>query len=497
MMRFEKILVANRGEVAVRIMRACRDMGIRSVAVYSEIDRVSKHVRYADEAYCIGPAPSADSYLRIDRIIDVALQSGCRAIHPGYGFLAENPGLPAACMEAGLSFIGPSSESMSLLGNKTMARRMAEEAGIPIIPGTPEPISGVEEAEAAAVKIGLPILLKAAGGGGGKGVRIVRELSEFRSSFRQATAEAKAAFDNPDIYMEKYLESPRHIEIQVLADHHGGVVHLGERECSVQRRFQKLIEESPSCALDGKLREKMGEYAKRAVVASNYHNAGTVEFLMDSSGHFYFCEVNARLQVEHPVTELVTGVDIVKEQIMIAQGYPLSFRQEDVEMRGAAIECRISAEDPVTFFPSTGTITELDEPSGPGIRVDSGVDEGCGISLYYDPLVAKLLAWGKDRAEALARMKRALEEYRIKGIRTTIPFHLRALEDEGFRAGRYDTGMVNGMKHAGTREYVVPAAIAAAIAAGGEKKVELEHQAEHIGWKLRGRVEHGLHRSKW
>lgn len=497
MMEFRKILIANRGEIAIRIMRACREMDIQSVAVYSEIDRTARHVRYADEAYCIGPAPSMESYLKIDRIVETALKSGCQAIHPGYGFLAENPQLPSACRKAGITFIGPSAESMALLGNKTRARTMAVEAEIPIVPGTTAPLSDLSEAEAVVKDMGFPVLLKAAGGGGGKGVRVVRESSELRSSLEQATAEARAAFDNPDIYIERYLERPRHVEIQVLADHHGNVVHLCERECSVQRRFQKLIEEAPSCALDDELRFRMGEAAKRAVKASDYHNAGTVEFLLDSTGHFYFCEVNARLQVEHPVTELITGVDIVKEQIMIAQGYPLSFTQEDVKISGSAIECRICAEDPVTFLPSTGTITEMEEPSGPGVRLESGVSEGYQVSLYYDPLIAKLLVWGRDREEALSRMKRALQEYRIKGIHTTIPFHLKALENESFRSGSYDTGIVGEIEHPKTEMHIEVAAIAAAIVAGEDLAVELGGPTEKSRWKMLGRVGNGLHRSKW
>lgn len=492
-----KVLVANRGEIAIRIMRACREMGIESVAVYSDIDRTSRHVRYADEAYCIGPAPSIESYLRIDRVVETALESGCDAVHPGYGFLAENPGLPSACLDAGLVFIGPSARSMALLGNKTQARRMAVEAGIPIVPGTKEPLSDVREAEKAVEEMGLPVLLKAAGGGGGKGVRIVREASGLRSSLEQATAEARAAFDNPDIYIERYLERPRHVEIQVLADLHGNVVHLAERECSVQRRFQKLIEEAPSCALDGELRSRMGEAARKAVIASDYHNAGTVEFLLDSGGDFYFCEVNARLQVEHPVTELITGVDIVKEQIRIAQGLPLSFSQEDIDIRGSAIECRICAEDPVSFLPSTGTITELEEPSGPGVRLESGISEGYKVSLYYDPLIAKLIVWGRDRSEAIARMRRALEEYRIKGIHTTIPFHLKAMQSVQFVSGEYDTGIVQEIEHPETEIHIEIAAIAAAIVAGEEMAVELGGETEESRWKMLGRVGNGLHRAKW
>lgn len=497
MTAFRRILVANRGEIAIRVMRACRDMGIESVAVYSEIDRPARHVRYADRAFCVGPAPSVDSYLGIERIVDTALQSGCDAIHPGYGFLAENPALPAACRDAGIVFIGPSSESMALLGNKTQARRMAVEAGIPIVPGTAEPLSSVEEAEAAVRDIGLPVLLKAAGGGGGKGVRIVRDAKQLGSSLEQATAEARAAFNNPDIYVERYLEKPRHVEIQVLADHHGNIVHLGERECSVQRRFQKLIEEAPSCALDSELRERMGEAARRAVLASDYRNAGTVEFLLDSSGSFYFCEVNARLQVEHPVTELVTGIDIVKEQIHIAEGRRLSFTQEEIRMRGASIECRICAEDPVTFLPSTGTITEMVEPSGPGVRLESGVSEGSTVSLYYDPLISKLVVWGRDREEAMGRMNRALREYRIKGIHTTIPFHLKALEHPSFRSGSYDTGIVQEIEHPVSERHIEVAAMAAALVASEEQTVELGGRSRVSRWKMLGRAGNGVRRSKW
>jgi len=492
-----KILVANRGEIALRIIRACREMELQSVAVYSEIDRACKHVRYADEAYCIGPAPSLESYLRIDEIVQTARRSGCDAIHPGYGFLAENPGLPRACREAGITFIGPTAESMALLGNKTRARRMAVEAGIPIVPGTTDPVSSPEEAERALEDIGLPVLLKATAGGGGKGVRIIREAEELRAGFEQASAEAAAAFDDPDVYMERYLERPRHVEIQIIADYHGNVVHLGERECSVQRRFQKLIEESPSCALDDGLRAEMGEAAKRAVRASDYHNAGTVEFLVDSEGGYYFCEVNARLQVEHPVTELVTGLDIVKEQIRVAAGEPLSFRQEDVEMRGAAIECRICAEDPESFMPSTGTIVELEEPSGPGVRLESGVEEGSEVTLYYDPLIAKLLVWGRDRPEALARMRRALMEYRVRGIHTTVPFHAKALAHEGFRSGVYDTGIVEEIEHPRTDRHIEVAAMAAAIVAAETRSVRFGRSTVSSRWKLRGRTGNGLRRSKW
>ncbi len=497
MSALSRVLVANRGEIALRVMRACREMGMESVAVYSDIDRAARHVRYADEAYRIGPAPSIDSYLRIDRIIETALRSGCDAVHPGYGFLAENPGLPRACAEAGLTFVGPSADSMALLGNKTEARKMAVSADIPIVPGVTEPLSDREDALRVAREIGMPVLLKAAGGGGGKGVRVVREERELASAFEQATAEAGAAFDNPDIYIERYLERPRHVELQVIADSHGNVIHLGERECSVQRRFQKLIEESPSCALDERLRREMGEAAKRAVKASGYLNAGTVEFLLDRSGSYYFCEVNARLQVEHPVTELVTGIDIVKEQLRVAAGEPLSVTQEEVRMTGAAIECRICAEDPETFLPSTGTVLELEEPSGPGVRLESGITEGGEVSLYYDPLIAKLLTWGRDREEARTRMRRALQEYRVTGVSTTVPFHLKALEHPAFVSGDYDTGIVGMIEHPRTERHIEIAAIAAAIVAGEDMGVRLDTGAPPSRWKMVGRAGHGIHRSKW
>ncbi len=495
---FRKILVANRGEIAIRVMRACRELDIESVAVYSEVDRTSKHVRYADEAWCIGPPQSTESYLRIDKIIEVALESGSDAIHPGYGFLAENPALPTACKEAGLVFIGPSAESMALLGDKTEARKMAVKAGITVIPGISRALTDSDEAIGLADKIGYPILLKAAGGGGGKGVRIVEEPSELADAFERATAEAAAAFDNPDIFIEKYLVRPRHVEFQVLADSHGNAIHLNERECSVQRRFQKLVEESPSCALDEELRQLMGETAIQAIKSSGYTNAGTVEFLLDDDSNYYFCEVNTRLQVEHPVTELITGVDLVKEQIRIASGEPLRLRQEDIGINGASIECRICAEDPISFLPSIGTITELVEPAGPGVRLESGINEGCEVTMYYDPLIAKLIVWGGDRQEAIARMKRALEEYKIKGIQTTIPFHVKVLNHKPFIDGCYNTGIVQDIEHPETDRHIEISAIAAAIIAMTQGEVEIRPASEgQSRWKQAGRTEHGIHRRRW
>jgi acetyl-CoA carboxylase biotin carboxylase subunit len=495
---FGKILIANRGEIAIRVMRACRELRIESVAVFSEVDRTSKHVHYADEAWCIGEAKSAESYLRIDKIIDVAKRSGCQAIHPGYGFLAENPELPKACIDAGIVFIGPSAAAMTLLGDKTEARKMAIEAGIPVIPGISRPIVDSDEALGLAGEIGYPVLLKAAGGGGGKGVRIVEEAGELRDAFDRATAEAAAAFNNPDVFVEKFLVKPRHVEFQVLADGYGNAIHLNERECSVQRRFQKLVEESPSCALDEDLRRRMGETAVQAVRSSGYTNAGTVEFLLDAEGNYYFCEVNARLQVEHPVTELITGIDLVKEQIRIASGERLGLTQEDIGINGASIECRICAEDPVSFLPSIGTITELVEPAGPGVRLESGISEGSEITMFYDPLISKLLVWGSDREEAMARMRRALEEYKIKGIQTTIPFHVRVLEYGPFIDGRYNTGIVKEIEHTETDEHIDISAMAAAIVADTLGTVEIQRVSSRgrSRWKTAGRMDHGIYRQR-
>jgi acetyl-CoA carboxylase, biotin carboxylase subunit len=488
-----KILIANRGEIAVRIARACHEMGITSVAVFSEVDRSAKHVRYADEAYEIGPAPSSESYLVIDRIISTAITAGCQAIHPGYGFLAENPALPAACAEKGLIFIGPDAGSMALLGNKTEARKVMEKAGIPIIPGAKEPLKSDEEALAAASAAGYPVLLKAAAGGGGKGVRVVHSEEDLLTAFKRAGAEAQSAFGNPDIYIEKYLVEPRHVEMQILADSFGNVIHLNERECSVQRRYQKLIEESPCCILDEAMREKMGQAAIAAVKASGYTNAGTVEFLIDSSGDFYFLEVNARLQVEHPVTEMITGIDLVKEQIKIASGEELTLTQEDIGINGAAIECRISAEDPETFLPSVGFIKELVEPSGPGIRVESGISSDYDVPVYYDPLLSKVIAWGSDRAEAIARMLRALDEYKIKGVKTTIPFHRKILVNSDFTDGNYDTGIVSRIRHHKTYEFLEISAIAATIVAMDNEKVDFVSDVKQDDrWKLSGRMYGGI-----
>ncbi|MEO0129382.1 MAG: acetyl-CoA carboxylase biotin carboxylase subunit [candidate division WOR-3 bacterium] len=441
---FKKILVANRGEIAVRVLRACREMGIKSVTVYSDADRTALHTRYADEVYYIGPSPSTESYLRIEKIIDVAKKSGAEAIHPGYGFLAENTQFAKACEDAGIIFIGPNSKAIELLGDKIASKVTMVKAGVPVIPGSDGAVKDEAEAQKVIEKIGLPVLIKAAGGGGGKGMRVVRDKKELATAIKQATGEAQSAFGNPTIFIEKFLEQPRHIEFQILADNYGNVVHLCERECSIQRRHQKLIEESPSAIMTPELREKMGEAAKKAVKASGYNNAGTVEFMVDKDRNFYFLEMNTRLQVEHPVTELVTGIDIVKEQFKIAAGEKLSLRQEEIRINGSAIECRITAEDPENnFAPSTGKITELIEPGGIGVRLDSGIYEGFEVPIYYDPLIAKLLVWAPTRREAIERMKRALKEYTIRGIKTSIPFHLLVMENPQFIAGEYDTTFID------------------------------------------------------
>jgi len=441
---FKKVLIANRGEIAVRVVRALREMGITSAVIYSEVDRTSRHVRYADEAYLIGPPLPGESYLKIDAIVELATKIGAEAIHPGYGFLAENAGFAAACERAGIAFIGPSSETIALVGDKMQARKTMVAAGIPVVPGGDRPLSDAAEIEAEAARIGFPVMMKAAAGGGGKGMRVVREESGLAAAAKSARSEAGSAFADDRIYLEKLIENPRHVEFQIIADSFGNVVHLGERECSIQRRHQKLVEESPSVALTPSLRGKMGEAAVAAAKASGYVNAGTIEFLLDKNKEFFFLEVNARLQVEHPVTELVTGIDLVREQLRVAAGEKLSFSQLDVMNRGASIECRICAEDPENnFFPSTGLIERLREPSGPGVRVESGIHNGYEVPVYYDPLISKLLTWGKTREEAIERMQRALSEYDIEGIRTTIPFHKAVMESAAFRSGEFDTGFVD------------------------------------------------------
>lgn len=441
---FKKILIANRGEIAVRIIRACRDLAISPVGVYSEADATAVHVGLCDESVCIGPPPSVESYLKIPAIIDAANKTGAEAIHPGYGFLAENAGFARAVAEAGLIFIGPGAEAMHIMGSKTSARRAAQEAGVPIVPGTVEPLKSLAEAQAMAEKFGYPVMLKASAGGGGKGMRQVASAGELRSAFDNAKSEAAAAFGDSSLYLEKLVERPRHIEIQVFADNRGNVVHLGERECSIQRRHQKVVEECPSPINDSGLRDEMGAAAVKLARAVNYVGAGTIEFLVaDASRDFYFLEMNTRLQVEHPVTELVTGIDLVREQITVANGAPLSFKQEDVAWIGHAIECRVYAEDPEnSFFPSPGRISYLQVPFGPGIRDDSGVELNSEVSIHYDPLISKLAAWGRTRDESIDRLRRALDEYEVGGIKTTLPFFREIVRDEEFKSGRLDTGFI-------------------------------------------------------
>jgi acetyl-CoA carboxylase biotin carboxylase subunit len=504
---FRKILIANRGEIAVRILRACRELGIRSAAVFSEADRKSLHVRLADEAYPIGPAPSRESYLRIEKIMDVAKRSGCDAIHPGYGFLAENAALPRACVEAGITFIGPSAEAMEALGSKTAGRQLARRSEVPTVPGANDPIENPDDAQALAQNMGYPVLLKAVAGGGGKGMRVVKLDAEFAGAWRDASSEAQNAFGDGRLYLEKYLERPRHIEIQILADAHGRVVSLGERECSVQRRHQKVIEEAPSMVVTPDLRKKMGDAAVRLARAAGYVNAGTVEFLVDAHLNFYFLEVNTRLQVEHPVTEQVTGLDLVKLQIAIAAGHRLPFAWETITPRGHAMEVRLYAEDPDNnFFPSPGKILSQHAPSGPGIRLDEGVYEGWTVPMDYDPLLSKLIAWGNSREETIARLRRALEEYTVTGIKTNAGLFRRILSEKEFLLGDIHTKWLDEMLHrppnasaastnvdAKTDRAADAAAIAAALWQAGQSNKKSaagsssEDASQTSRWKLEGR----------
>lgn len=440
---FRKILIANRGEIALRVIRACNELGIGTVAVYSEADKDSLHVQMADEAYCIGPAPSIRSYLNIPNIISVADISGAEAIHPGFGFLSENAKFAEICRDHGIKFIGPSPEAIRAMGDKNTAKQTAIDAAVPVIPGSGGLIENVEHAMETAQKIKFPVIIKATAGGGGKGMRVVQNEHELKDMLERAQAEAGAAFGNTGVYMEKYLEEPRHIEIQIVADQAGNIVHLGERDCSIQRRHQKLLEEAPSPAVSPKLREKMGESAVKLATAVNYEGVGTIEFLLDKDHNFYFMEMNTRLQVEHGVTEILTSTDLVKEQICIAAGQKLSFSQKDVKFHGHVIECRVNAEDPdKNFMPSAGNIIAYMPPGGPGVRVDSHVYPGYTIPPYYDSMVAKLMVWGRDRSEAIARMERALNEYAITGIKTTIPFHLTILNNAFFRRGDVYTNFI-------------------------------------------------------
>src|SRR6266436_1044546 len=501
---FQKILIANRGEIAVRIIRTCRELGVSPVAVFSEADAKALHVRMSDEAYCLGPPPSNQSYLNIPAIIAAATRAGAAAVHPGYGFQAENAEFARAVMKAGLTFVGPSPDAMEVMGEKTSARRAAVTAGVSVVPGTTESLQNYGAARTTAAEFGYPVMLKAAAGGGGKGMRQVAEESELLSAFEAAQSEAAAAFGYPEVYLEKLVESPRHIEIQIFADSHGNCVHLGERECSIQRRHQKVIEECPSPIDDSSLRERMGAAAIKIAKAVNYLGAGTVEFLFsEATQEFYFLEMNTRLQVEHPVTELVTGFDLVREQITIAAGAKLSFGQDDVRWRGHAIECRVYAEDPDNnFFPSPGQITFLRVPAGPGIRDDSGVIEGDEVSIHYDPMISKLAAWGSTRDQAIDRLRRALDEYAVGGIKTTLPFFREIVRDEEFIAGRLDTGFISrfwerrlagrpqsagGAQASSLRQDI--AIIAAALAYGrAQHKSSPDFQAgEQSKWKSAGR----------
>lgn len=501
---FQKILIANRGEIAVRVLRACRDLGVSPVAVYSEVEADAVHVRLADEAVCIGPAPSSQSYLNIPAIIAAAKETKAEAIHPGYGFLAENADFARAAVSAGLTFIGPTAEAMEVMGSKTSARRAAVAAGVAVVPGTMEALTSFEDASRTAAGFGYPVMLKASAGGGGKGMRLVASSEELRSAFDNAQSEAAGAFGDASLYLEKAIERPRHIEIQIFADAQGNVVHLGERECSIQRRHQKVVEECPSPINDPELRRRMGEAAVKIAGAVNYIGAGTVEFLVaDNSREFYFLEMNTRLQVEHPVTELVTGIDLVREQITVAARAALSFTQEDIRWTGHAIECRVYAEDPEhNFFPSPGRITFLQTPSGPGIRDDSGVSTNSEVSIHYDPMISKLAAWGRTREEAIDRLRRALDEYNVAGIKTTLPFFREIVRDEEFIAGRLDTGFIERFQarrartvaedSAGQQELADMALLAAAIHyAKLKRQASLNHDQDgqvQNKWKMSGRA---------
>ena len=491
---FKKILVANRAEIGVRVIRACRELGITAAAVYSDVDRAALHVLKADEAYWIGPAAAAESYLNIDRILEVAKLCGADAVHPGYGFLSENPRFARACGDAGIKFIGPSPESMELMGSKTRARQGMEKAGVPFVPGTSRGIESLAEGQKVAAGLGYPVMLKAAAGGGGKGMRLVQRESEFASALEAARSEAQRAFGDSEVYLEKAIANPRHIEMQVLADEHGNCVYLGERECSVQRRHQKVLEECPSPAVTPDMRKRMGEVAVRVAKAAGYANAGTIEFLADAEGNFYFLEMNTRLQVEHPVTEQVTGLDLVHLQIRIAAGEKLRFRQQDVALRGHAIECRIYAEDPANdYFPSPGEITVLSEPSGPGIRVDSGIYQGWNVPLEYDPLLAKLIGYGESREQAIGRLTRALDEYVVGGVKTNLPLFRQILADPGFLAGNTDTGLISRLQAASTGNDHEIAVIAAGIvyALGADKNQGFDQSAgiSTSNWKTVARDE--------
>ncbi len=497
MKKIKKILIANRGEIAVRIIRAIREMELSPVVVYSDADKLSLHVRLADEAYYIGKSPSSQSYLVGERIIDTAIKAGVDAIHPGYGFLAENAEFAKKVEEAGIIFIGPEPDAIIKMGSKTRSREIMKAAGVPIVPGTIEAIKKIEDLHEVASEIGFPILLKASAGGGGKGMRKVEEIGELQQAFERATSEATSSFGDPAVYIEKYIEEPHHIEIQILADNSGNTIYLGERECSVQRRYQKIIEETPSPFITDKIRKEMGDIAVKAAKAVNYRNAGTVEFIVDKNQNFYFLEMNTRLQVEHPITEMVTGIDLVKEQIKIASGEDLSFTQGDIDPRGSSIECRIYAEDPFNnFAPSPGKIIEYVSPAGGiGVRDDSGVYEGFEVPIFYDPLISKLVTWGRNRQEAINRMKRALYEYRIAGIKTSIPYFLQIFENEEFLSGNYTTSLierVESVKTENPEDYEFVALLAAGLRSmemnGNGSTKSNDNDSQNSNWKKYGRM---------
>jgi acetyl-CoA carboxylase biotin carboxylase subunit len=488
---FKKLLVANRGEIALRIIRACRELGVASVAVYSDVDRNALHVRQADEAYLLGAAPPRESYLNIEKILAIARRSGAEAIHPGYGFLAENAAFADACEKAGIVLVGPPPEAMRLMGDKLAARRTVKAAGVPVVPGTEQPV-GRSEARAVADEVGYPALVKAAAGGGGKGIRLVRSADDVEAALAVSSSEAASAFGDSAVYVEKYLDPVRHVEVQVLGDSKGDVIALGERECSIQRRHQKLIEESPSTAVDEDLRRRMCEAAVAVTRAAGYQSAGTVEFLLDSEGHFYFLEMNTRLQVEHPVTEMVTGVDLVAEQLRLATGGALPLRQEDVDLSGWALECRITAEDPFNdFMPSLGRVDYVSEPSGPGIRVDSALYAGVELPYHYDPMVAKVIAWGRSRDEAVQRMRRALGEFIVVGVETNIPFHLQVLSDERFLAGELSTTFLERFtmsgRDGGEKVALLAAALLTHMKRHAPPRAAAAPAADGSAWRAAGR----------
>jgi acetyl-CoA carboxylase biotin carboxylase subunit len=490
-----KVLIANRGEIAVRVIRACRELGYSTVAVYSEPDRAALHVLYADQAIPIGPGPSRESYLRIDRILDAAKQTGADAIHPGYGFLAENAAFARACRDAKVLFVGPSPESIEAMGSKTESRRRIQAAGLPVVPGLTDPVRSFDEIVAFARQAGLPIMIKASAGGGGKGLRFVEREEDLRQAFERVASEAQSFFGNDAVYAEKFIPTPRHIEVQVLGDQHGTIMHIGERECTLQRRHQKVVEECPSPIVDERLRQELGEMAVRAAKAVNYYSAGTIECLMGPDRKFYFLEMNTRLQVEHPVTEIVWGVDLVKEQLRIARGEKLTLRHDQLKPSGHAIECRIYAEDPTRrFAPSPGLIRYINLPQGPGVRNDNGVYAGYTVPVFYDPMLSKLICHAATRAETIARMKRALIEYRVEGIDTTIPFFTALMDHPEFRAANFDTGFIDRNLAELTHERGGDGHVEAAIAAAAILAFEESHQVRlpdqnGSAWKLAGRVE--------